>query len=525
MPASLAAQVTGTESVPTVGTPDWLQRWSPLRPLGDAAREFPAAAAAFPSLLTLPAPRVGLFWSAGNPAGLPADIPDSWGRFTASAGGASGDYRRPLDPGSVEGTGLGSTGWRTLGEGGAVIGRVAVDRTTLSDGVHMNRVDPYTATPFAIVDTSGADVSRTEAVLEGAGGMRLGPVALGLALAFAPAETRTVAAPVPKVNVSARPAATAGIAWRVGPALTIGAHGRWRRATQRLQHLAVAAGSRIYELAGFHEPIPLDLATYYSRRIETEAMGAGVSAGGTVLGTDWVLHGEVGELEEEFWDGSTDDETRDRWNATTLEAGLALQRPFRYADVEILATGRVLWSDLDGTAYLVERDTTAFDAEAGTLRLDADVRLTHPSGWSGALTLGTTRATHLRRDDLARVYVDLSSWSPTAAVEVGRALGRGFAASAGAAVAQYAPAGALPDPTEMGEVYRAWVAPEHMMYGTPAFSYAGETTLRWTHTSGSNVWLRARYGSANRASSSYTFQFNPEGERKAWVVALGVGLP
>ena len=523
-PASLVAQ-GATGSVPAAATPDWLQRWSPLRPLGDAPREFPAAGATPPAILTLPPPRIGLFWSAGNPAGLPADVRDAWGRFTASVGRTSGDYRRPLDPGSVEVAGLGSSGWRTLGDAGAVIGRVSVDRVTMADGVHMNRVDPYTATPFAIVDTAGADVGRTEAVLEGAGGMRLGPIALGLALAFAPAETRTVAAPVPKVNISARPAVTAGVAWVLGPALTIGAHGRWRRTTQRLQHLAVAAGSRIYELAGFHDPIPLDLATYYSRRLETEATGAGVSAAGTVAGTDWVLHGEVGTVDEEVWDGSADDVSRDGWSATSQEAGLAIQRPVRSGDWTILATGRVLWSALDGTAYLAERDTTAWHAEAGSLRLTADVRVNHPSGWSGAVVLGTTRATRYRRDDLARVYVDLSSWSPTAAVEVGRELGSGFAASAGAAVAQYAPSGALPDPASLGEIYRAWIAPEHMMYGTPAFSYAGATTLRWTHPSGSTLWIRGNCGAVRRRSGAIALQLSPEGERTGCAVALGVGLP
>lgn len=525
LPTGLRAQDQAMASAPGAGEAEWLTYWSPLRPLADATRGFPGSGAALPGVLVTPAPRVGLLWSAGNPAGLASELEDSRTTFEAAAAAASGDYRRPLDPGEVESVGLSSVGWRPVGERGAVIGRVSVERLRFGGGAHTNRVDPYTATPFAIIDTAGADLGRTAAVIEGAGGIRLGPVGLALALAFSPAETRTVAAPVPKVNLSGRPAVSAGVVWDVAPALRVGAHGRWRRTTQRIQHLAVAAGSRIYEFAGFAEPIPLDLATHYNQYLEAEAMGVGLAAAGEVLGSSWVLYAEAGEHEELQGVRSRGGDVRDRWTASGLEAGLAVQRPLRLGAATLLVTGRALWSTAEGTAYQAERESDVFHADADAIRLNADLRMTHPAGWQGALTVGTTRASTFQQDSITRMHADLQSWSPTAAAEVGRSLGAGLAAAVGVAVAQYAPAGALPDPNELGTAARTWLVPGQMLMATPAWTYAGEATLRWTHPSGSAVWARTRYGSMTPDEGPFRLLLAPEGSRTAWRVALGVGLP
>lgn len=526
-PGMLGAQAVGLESAPGAAGPQWLERWSPLRPVADLRRALPGTDIALPGVLVRPAPRVGLLWSAGNPAALPFEVEDTWAAFTGAIAGASGDYRRPLDPGEVEGSALAGSGWRPVGERGVVIGRASVERVTMSGGAHMNRVDPYTASPFSVADTSGADLGRTAARLEGAGGIRLGPIGLGLALAFAPAETRTVAAPVPKTNIAARPAVNAGLVWELGPALRVGAHGRWLRTTQSIQHLAVAAGSRIFEFAGYHEPIPLDLATFYTRRLEAEALGAGLSAGGEAFRARWVLHAEVGEVEEFQWDGSTDFESRDRWTARSREAGVALQRPLRYGSIALLLTGQARWSTLDGTATRADRPEPddAFDAEAEAIGLEADVRVTHPAGWQAALTVGTTRSVQTRTDPIARVHSRVESWSPTVALEVARAVGSGLSLGVGAAAGQYAPAGALPHPDQMGDAYRAYIAPENMLYGTPANAYTAEATVRWGHASGSAVWLRPRYGSLGGGETGFVLPLSPEGDRTGWGVELGVSLP
>jgi hypothetical protein len=412
-----------------------------------------------------------------------------------------------------------------VGENGAVIGRASVERMTLGGGAHMNRIDSYTATPLSIVDTSGAELGRTAARIEGAGGVRLGPVGLGLALAYAPAETRTVAAPVPKVNISARPAVAGGVVWAPGEAFCVGAHARWRRTTQRIQHLAVTAGSRIYEFAGFHEPIPLDLTTHYSRRLETEVAGGGLSVGGEVLGSRWAIHAEADEFEEERWSGSTADEERDRWEGRGREAGLAVQRPWAVRSVAVLATGRVVWADFEGTAHHAERPDPVFDADTEVLRMHADLRLLHPAGWRGALIIGTTRSVETRRDRVAGATTDIRSWSPSLALELARDLPAGFAVGIAGAAGRYAPAGTLPDPDGMGAIYRAHLAPEHMLYGTPADTYAGEVTLRWTHPSGSFLWMRAHRASVGRGESTVTLPLSPREDRSGWGVSLGVELP
>ena len=80
----LVAQSTGAD----VGDAPSGWRWSPLRSFGDLGLPRPGSPES-PRLLELPAPRVGLARSAGNPAGLRDDI-DSAGRTSS--------WRRALSP-------------------------------------------------------------------------------------------------------------------------------------------------------------------------------------------------------------------------------------------------------------------------------------------------------------------------------------------------------------------------------------------------------------------------------------------
>ena len=99
-PRQADAQVLGTSDAP--GGPElprWLTAWSPLAAVADLHRSLPGTEVSLPSLLTLPAPRVGSFWSAGNPGALPFENSDTYAQIRTGYKRYSGEYRRPLDAG------------------------------------------------------------------------------------------------------------------------------------------------------------------------------------------------------------------------------------------------------------------------------------------------------------------------------------------------------------------------------------------------------------------------------------------
>jgi len=92
------AQSSGLD--PERDLPVWMRSWSPLVAAADLPRQLPGAGtSAMPSLFG--PPRVGPFWTAGNPAGLVGDLSDSRSDFILTRSRQTGDYRRPLDPGAT----------------------------------------------------------------------------------------------------------------------------------------------------------------------------------------------------------------------------------------------------------------------------------------------------------------------------------------------------------------------------------------------------------------------------------------
>src|ERR1019366_6815630 len=179
---------------PGQDVPSWLQTWSPLTIQGDLPRTLPSASVAMPSLL-MPAPKVGLFWSAANPAAIPWDVNDSLVDMTAAHSAQSGTYRRPLDPQGAQLSQLSGTGWQPVGTRGALVGRVIFDRNTNNGGTRSDVNDPYGSTPFVLTDTSTSAVRQSRARLEGAGGWRLGNWGIGTALGYDTQNSATVGAP------------------------------------------------------------------------------------------------------------------------------------------------------------------------------------------------------------------------------------------------------------------------------------------------------------------------------------------
>src|SRR5690606_15099051 len=169
--------------------------WSPAAWTLDLPRTLPQAPL-LPAMLTSPAPRVGLHWSAGNPAGLPFDGDEEWAGFEARYGSESGAYHRPLEAGKAATGSLFGGGSRRTGAG-AVSGGLTVGRTGYTDGSYGNLVTPYASSPHTSADTAGADIRELRARLEGAGGWRIGAWSLGLALAYETTDGRTEASLTP----------------------------------------------------------------------------------------------------------------------------------------------------------------------------------------------------------------------------------------------------------------------------------------------------------------------------------------
>lgn len=521
--APLAGQATDPVRAPAdPGDPAWTTRWSPLAQLGDLPRRLPGGEAVFPSLLVLPAPRVGLFWTAGNPAALPDEAADTWVGFRAERADVSGEYRRPLDPHTEVRTRLRGLGWRPLGARGAAIGRVVVDRQSLEEAVHSDVLVPYTSNPFVVLDTLGDGMNRTAARLEGAGGWRLGPVGVGLGLGYEAHETRTKVSAVPRTNRTAVPGVTGGVTLALSDALRLGAAGRWRQATHNLTVFSIGAPSRVFAPTGYEEPVAFNLsAIAFQRRLQRTAWAAGLALAGETGGVSWVAYGQRESLGEDRFNPGSNDPLVDAWEARGWTAGaaarLALGEPW-------LLTLDARYTTLDGEAVRGDVELLNFTADESRLEAGAELRLLPAAGWEAAIAGRVVRESRLRRDRLQPTFSDIESWEPAAAAEVARHLSGRFALALGGAFSAYAPNSTTPDPAEIGPAYAEWIAPELGLHATDATAWAGTATARLRVGAGTHAWLRGRYGAVSAGTADPPLPDSPTGDRDGWTLTLGATL-
>lgn len=518
----MAAGDAAGSDLPTFG---WLEAWSPLSELADLPRTLPGAGALLPDLLLCPPPRVGLFWSAGNPAGLAAEAGERRAELSIGPLGERGSYRRPLDPGSETAWRASGLAWGPLGRGGA-IGRVRAERASLGNGSHADVLQPYGSAPLAILDTLGEARRRTAARLEGAGGWRIGRVAVGMGLGYASAETRTKESAVPVAMLSTRPGGTLGIAYPVGESVRVGVHGRWQRATHSVDVFSVAAPSRVYELLGYAEPVPINLsATFYGKRREEESWAVSGSLRGGGSGFRWAAHGQVEERTATRFDDEVNEPLLHRWDADGWRAGLAARFALGgTAEAAVEVGARVL----EGGARKPNLAAPVFRADESRVSGVGEVRLDAGGVWAAAGRLAFARTFRTRRDLLEGVRSEVTTWVTGAGAQVVRKLSEKLRGAAGAAVAHHAPTPAIPNPRSMNRVYRKWIAPEKALVATEAWSWTGRLGIRWATSPGTDFWVRGSYGRAAPSVPDRTLLLNPpEGSRGRWEVSLGsvLGLP
>jgi hypothetical protein len=475
-------------------------------------------------MLLWPAPRAGLFWTAGNPGALPFELDERYSAFRVALDGADGAYRRPLDPARASDVGLRAVAWAPVRARGAAVGRARVSRIDLRRPLS-DYDAPYAGSPYVLMDTAASRLGHTEAALEGAAGWRLGRFGFGLALAYRAQHSRTEAAPVPRVLSAADPGASVGAVWRASARLRLGLHGRWRAHAERVLLYSVAASSRVYWLQGYFEARPQDIAAgFYQRRLERDGLAASLSAAGEAAGATWTAFVERGDQEERQHPPGDNDPASDIWTTDAWTVGAAVQRSLG-ARASAMLSGRYI--ALSGRARRGDLpDTVTFVADESVLDVGADIVIA-PAGARGPQLAGRVvirRENRARRDQIALLRSDLACWTTGFGVAVAYRPWPTFAVAAGGALARYGAGGVIPDPAGLGPAYRAYVAPELALQASDARATAATLSVLWAVLPAGSLWARASRSSL-RGSSDVRLSLAPGGERAAWSLEMGIVLP
>ena len=528
-PSNLPAQSLGASNSPGGGdSPLWLSVWSPLGTTGDLPRHLPGEEVSLPFLLTKPAARVGMFWSAGNPAALSFENLDSYAQIRTTYDRRSGEYQRPLDAGTESRTGGEAVGWKSLGSGGAAIGRVLVERLRRGNGAHETSVSPFSSNPFMVLDTLGDAMATTVVRLEGAGGWRLvGGLGIGVGLGFDGREVSTEASGVPRRYRASATGVTAGLVYDIADgALRLGVYGRRVQTAQILSMYAYAGSSLEYVFSGYYDPVPFELLPGgggFWRRSDGIAWAYGTSVGGRTLGVEWAAFGQLESASEgHYGDGSAVFPETDGWDTDGWTIGLSAQRFFRGNQFLVSMFGR--YTRLDGNAERLDLNEVVFTASEYSGLLSGEIRMLPRCGWGAAAQVTLGREGRKRHDALARIGSDLQHWAPSASVEISRNLPRGFAVSAAGGMSLHAPWGEAPTPTRMSGAYQTWLAPELSLYGTKASSRAGAFTLLWSRSDGLSLWVQAKLASLSPTEDLGRLQYAPQGSRTRSRIEVGVTL-
>ena len=522
LPVSASGQATVPRATPLQNDlPAWMTNWNPLSRIADLPRRLPSGPR-FPDLLSAPAPRVGEFWTAGNPGALRRELEDRRADFRLALQDASGDYARPLDPGGMGQTAASTTGWTPVGGRGAAIGTAVFDRASFRDSSFADVLLPYGSNPFIVADTMGDPVRRSAARMEGALAWGFGRLGAGFAVGWEGQSSRTTASPVPRLDRTATPGVSAGVTYNLGP-VRLGGFGRWRRTAEFIQIHAVSQPGRIFQLEGYAEPVPLDLRDVYRRRFERDASAFGISTAFDALAGTWVLYG----LRERASEGQfvrllDSDPPKDTWDADGWRFGLASQWAFQRAGGEWVVTLDGAYRTLAGEAFQAAIGDVIFTADEMRLDLGLDARARFAGGWVLGGRAELRRNRRDRRDLLAEATSDIRGIEGGGALELGRMLGERVGVSAGLHVASYGPAGTMPNPSRLGPEYQRFVGPTLALDLNQALVTGGTMTVRWQTGPTTGLWVRGVFSSLS--PSDGLLPLTPTGDRRAWALTAGVVL-
>lgn len=501
--------------------PVWMRGWSGLRLAADLPRRLPGAGVAISSLV-FGAPRVGTFWTAGNPAGLVDGIRDTRSDFTAGWSRQRGDYRRPLDPGAARLMQGGAQAWKGFSPTFSMLGRVELDQERLDPGTRANATTPYGSSPFVTVDTAGTGVRRTRAVLEGVAGWKLGRWGLGVTVGFEARDHSTILSGVVRRVTGSTPGLVLGATRRLG-GVEFGVQGRYRHRAEEIRVFERTQNARVLQLTAYSEAIPVDLIEPYFRRTEEDASAFGANLSGKFDRVTWAAVAEVTKLQTRLSRQRINDPATDRWNASGWEARGEVQRPLGSRGLLTLHARIVSVSgdgDLvtDSSGVIFTADESAFETEAELRLLPAE------RGWAGTLTVGWARESRQRQDLGAQLGSNISATTPSVALELGRTVGSSLFVSVGGAMAAYGPTSVIANPASRGPVYRYYIAPELDLYASRATPTALSFLLQYRTGKAATLWLSGRAERLSSSESAPLSAFTPSGSRTASSFAGGIML-
>ena len=525
VPECARAQGVRTPGTAPAGTDaaDWATgAWSPFAPIADLPRT-PPGAPPLPSLLTVPAPRVGLAWTAGDPSGLPADVRGPWGSIATSGAGERGEYRRPLDPAQSSVLQGHLVGWRTLGRRGAAVGRIVVDQESRDPSSASNVIAPYATSPFILLDSSATAMRLQRARLEGAAGWTVGAWAVGIGAGIESRDGRSERTQVPRLARAAAPAVSGGVS-RALPwsGVRLSAFARWAGEAETAQVIPRTGTGTGYLLVGYTEPdrIQLTPSSFFERRLERGATAVGGGAAGSLFGAAWTIAAEATQRREDYTSQRRDDPQSDRWTATGSRAVAGAQRQVMGDRLLVTARGELV--SLEGEGRRFDLEGIVFRAVERMWQVDGEVRWAPTSSaWMAAASGSVRREERTRRDFVAEREVVVNSWAPSVSLEVARRITGPWDVSAALGIGQYQPAARIPNAALEGPVYQAYVGPSVAYDASAATVQRAALTARYRLPRGAAVWLSGRRDTRSVGSGTATAG-GPAGSRNAWALAVGV---
>jgi len=519
--ASLGARLLAAQATAALegAGPAWLETWSPLQPRADLPRRLPAVGF-MPGSLVLP-PRVGLFWTAGNPAALRDELADSRTEFAIAWDRQQGAWHRPLDPPQTSLRQASGMGWKPLDPNLALLGRVLLDQQGFQPGSRADMVEPYSSSPFVTLDTSTTPTRRTTVRLEGVAGLHLSGWGLGLALGYEARDHQTIEAPLVRRTRQVVPAAAIGLTRHLGP-LRLGPYARWRRRAETIFLIERAGDGVAIQLEGLREVRPLDIVSYYYRRVEEDAPSAGWSVAGPLAGGNWALYAERASLRQRLTSQEVNHPAQDTWTAAAWSAGGAYEHP---AGQRSLVTLQTRYTALHGDGDLaLDSNGVIFQATEREWTSSAELRLLPDTrGWALMAGIQVRWETRLRDALTVPIAARITALTNSVVVEAGRALSGTLLASGTAGYAYYSSSAAFPAPTALGQIYRTYILPEYDLASRPAQAWLAAINLRWAANARTWLWTEVSAEQVAPARPGPT-SFGPEGSRRTLLAAAGVTI-
>ena len=517
VPKAVAAQAVSL--APERDLPAWLTQWSVLAPRGDLPRRLPGTGSSAVPVSLFGRTPIGLFWTAGNPAGLAHGVDSARTDFLATAGRTRGEFRRPLDPAASELKQITASSWRPLDSRLTVLGRVVLDQERLDPGSRADETEPYPTSPFVTTDSSLTPTRRTRARLEGVAGWALGNWSLGADLGYEARDNQTIEAGFLRRSRLAMPGLALGVARQLG-GVRFGLTGRFRHRAETVLLTERASEGQVVALEGYRDVRPLSVQQSYYRLIEEDVPSGSVGAEGALGMARWVVFGEVARLRERRTRQEQDNPAHDRWDADSWTIGGAYQRPLGRRWV-LTADGR--YTQLTGHGDLVlDSAGTVFTANERVFDGRVELRLLPAaSGWTVLVALVGRYERRVRNDSIAVVGSRFVIKAPGLAIEIGRVVAPSLMVLGTEAMTSSVATSTIPAPLARGAVYRTLIAPELDLEARNATPLAVGGAVRWQASGRTALWLSGRIERVSPNGTSPS-GFGPDGGRSASAVMLGV---